>query len=121
MMKLIDGLPADVLGIEAAGKVTHGDYRDVLIPRAEAMIAKGPIKLMYVIGDDVTGFDLEALWDDGMFGATHWRDFSRVAVVTDHPWLRGAVSLFAPLFPSVVRRFDIADLPAARAWMAQPS
>jgi hypothetical protein len=95
MMTVIDGLPADVLGIATSGKVTHSDYRDVLIPGAEAMMAKGPIKMMYVVGADVTGFALEAMWDDGMFGARHWREFSRVAVVTDHAWLRGAVSLFA--------------------------
>lgn len=119
-MTVIDGLPVDVLGIEASGKVTHNEYRDVLIPRAEAMIAKGPIKLMYVIGDDVTGFELEALWDDGVFGATHRRDVSRVAFVTDHAWLRGAASVFAPLFPAEIRLYKIADLPAARAWIAQP-
>lgn len=120
MMTLIDGLPPDVLGIEASGKVTHRDYRDVLIPRAEAMIAKGPIKMVYVVGNDVTGFELEALWDDGAFGAKHWRDFSRVAMVTDHVWLRGAVGLFAPLFPSEVRLFNVADLAAAKGWIARP-
>ncbi|MEO7085759.1 MAG: STAS/SEC14 domain-containing protein [Gemmatimonadaceae bacterium] len=120
MMRLIEGLPADVLGIEATGKVTHSDYRDVLIPRAEAMIGKGPIKMVYVIGSDVTGFELEAMWDDGMFGVKHWRDFSRVAVVTDHAWVRGAVSLFSPLFPSDVRLFAVADLPAAKTWVSRP-
>ncbi|CAN5597926.1 STAS/SEC14 domain-containing protein [soil metagenome] len=120
MMTLIEGLPADVLGIAASGKVTHSDYRDVLIPSAEAMMAKGPIKMVYVIGADVTGFELEAMWDDGAFGARHWRDFSRVAVVTDHAWLRGTVSLFAPLFPSEVRLFTVADLPAANAWISRP-
>ncbi len=28
MFQLIEGLPSDVLGIEASGKVTHEDYRD---------------------------------------------------------------------------------------------
>jgi hypothetical protein len=33
-------LPADVLGVEARGKVTHEDYQRVLIPTAEAMMLK---------------------------------------------------------------------------------
>ncbi|MEP6622491.1 MAG: STAS/SEC14 domain-containing protein [bacterium] len=83
------------------------------------MMAKGPIKMMYVVGADVTGFALEAMWDDGMFGARHWRDFSRVAVVTDQAWLRGAVSLFAPFLPSEVRLFTVGDLPAATVWISR--
>ena len=46
MFKLIEDLPPGVLGIEATGKVTHEDYQNILIPRAEAMIAKGPAKLL---------------------------------------------------------------------------
>ena len=76
MFKIIEGLPQDVLAIEASGKVTHDDYRNTLIPKAEAMIAKGPIKMLYVIGKDFAGFELEALWDDGAFGLKHWHDFS---------------------------------------------
>ena len=42
MFKFIEGLPEDVMAIEATGKITHGDYHNTLIPKAEAMIAKGP-------------------------------------------------------------------------------
>ena len=37
MFRLIEGLRRDVLGIEASGAGTREDYRDTLIPRAEAM------------------------------------------------------------------------------------
>ena len=30
MFKLIEGLPPNVLAVEATGKVTHEDYRDIL-------------------------------------------------------------------------------------------
>ena len=62
MLIILEGLPPDVLGVEAVGKVTHEDYRKVLIPRAEAMMAKGPIKMIYVVGKEFTGYELEALW-----------------------------------------------------------
>ena len=32
------------------------------------MMAKGPIRMLYVIGEDFTGFEPEALWDDSVFG-----------------------------------------------------
>ncbi len=120
MLTLIDGLPADVLGVEVSGKVTHRDYRDVLIPRAEAMLMHGPMKMLYVADNDLAGFELEALWDDAAFGVKHWRGLARVAVVADHTWLRGAFSLFAPLFPGEARLFALADLAAAKDWIASP-
>ena len=117
MLKLIEDLPPTVLGIEASGKVTHEDYQNILIPNAETMMAKGPIKMLYVIGDDFTGYELEALWDDGAFGVKHWHDFSRIAVVADHVWLRAAVGLFKPFFPHEVRLYRLSDLAAAKAWL----
>ena len=118
MFKFIEGLPPDVIAIEASGKITHEDYRDMLIPRAEAMMAKGPIKMLYVIGTDFTGYELEAVLDDSAFGFRHWRDFSRVAVVTDHAWMSAMINMFKPFFHGEVRLFSLAELPAAKDWIS---
>lgn len=119
MLKFIEGMPPDVLAIEAVGKVTHEDYRTFLIPKAEAMMARGPIKMIYVIGKEFTGYELEALWDDGAFGIRHWREFKRVAVVTDQAWMRAAVSMFAPFIPAEVRLFNLSEFPAAKDWITE--
>ncbi len=119
MFTFIEGLPSDVLAIEASGKVTHDDYRNTLIPNADAMIARGPIKMLSVIGTDFTGFELEALWDDTVFGLKHWHDFSHIAVVTDHGWLNALVNMFKPFFRGEVRLFRLAELPAAKDWITK--
>lgn len=118
MLELIEDLPEDVLGIEAKGKVTHADYRDVLIPKVETMMAKGPVKILYVIGPDSEGFELEAMWDDASLGMRHLGDFGRIAVVTDASWMRAAISMFAPLFGAKFQLFKVSDLPAAKTWIA---
>jgi len=117
MFRFIDGLPSNVLAFEAIGEITHKDYHDALIPKAEAMMANGPVKMMYVVGAAFTDFDLEALWDDGAFGLRHWREFSHIAVVTDHAWLRAMVSMFSPLMPGEVRLFRLSALPLAKDWI----
>ena len=117
MLRIIEGMPPDVLAIEAVGTVTHRDYRTTLIPKAEAMMAKGPIKMLYVIGKEFTGYALEALWDDGAFGIKHRREFKRIAVVTDQAWMRASISMFAPFFPAEVRLFDLSELSAAKDWV----
>jgi hypothetical protein len=117
MFKFIEGLPLDVLAIEAIGTVTSEDYRHTLVPAAEAMIAKGPIRMIYVIGKEFKGFELEALCADGAFGFKHLHDFSRVAVVTDHVWMGAAVNMFKPFFHAEVRLFGLSELPAAKDWI----
>ena len=117
MFRFIAGMPPNVLAIEASGKVTHEDYRNTLIPKVEAMLAMGPIRMLYVIGKEFTGFELEALWDDGNLGLEHWHDFSHIAVVADQVWLRAAVSMFMPLFHGEVRTFGLSQLPAAKDWI----
>jgi hypothetical protein len=121
MLKFIGGLAPGALGIEAVGTVTHEDYRDVLIPKAEAMMGKGPIKMLYVLGKDFAGFELEALADDSAFGLKHWHDFSQIAVVTDHDWLNAVISMFKPFFHGQVRLFKLANLPAAKDWITAVS
>jgi hypothetical protein len=117
MFKLIEGLPPDVLAIEASRKVTNKDYRETLIPKAAAMLAKGPIRMLYVIGANFMGFELEALWDDSAFGFRHWHDFRRIAFVNDHAWLNATINMFKPFFLGEVRLFKVAELPAAKDWI----
>jgi hypothetical protein len=121
MFRIIEGLPPDVLGVEASGRVTHEDYRDVLIPKLEALLARGPAEMLYAIGEDFTGFDLEAMWDDAALGFTHWRDFRRVAVVADQTWLRAAASMFKPFFPCEMRLFTRSQMNAAKDWISHPA
>ena len=119
MLKVIEGLPPDILGIDASGKVTHDDYRTVLIPGAEAKMAAGPVKMLFVAGPEFTGYELEALWDDAAFGMKHWHQFTRIAVVTNTAWLRATVTMFSPLFPGRVRLFRSSDLATAKVWIEQ--
>jgi hypothetical protein len=118
MLKFIGEMPPDVLAIEAVGQVTHEDYRDRLIPKAEAMMGHGPIKLLYLIGPAFSGFELGALVDDGRFGLQHWHDFSHIAVVSDHAWMKAMIVMFRPFFHGEVRLFSLAELAAAKDWIA---
>lgn len=119
MMKLLENMPAGVLGVEGSGTVTHEDYRDVLIPAAEKLLQKGSVKMLYVLGADFKGYALGALWDDTAFGLRNWKQFSHIAFVSDHEWLKGAVSMFTPFFPGEVKLFSLAERDKAAEWIAQ--
>lgn len=117
MLKLMDGMAPDVLAVEAIGRVTDEDDRITLIPVAEQMMSKGPIRMLYVVGSEADGFEAGALWDDAAFGLKHGHDFSEIAVVTDQHWLKAAIGMFTPFIRAQVRLFDVADLGEAKAWI----
>jgi hypothetical protein len=119
MINFLKGLPLNVLAVEATGQVTHEDYRDRLIPKAEAMLGHGPIRMLYVIGPEFTGFDIGAIVDDGIFGMRHSHDFVRIAVVTDLAWPKTAIAMFQPFLPPEFRAFSLAALDSAKDWSVE--
>jgi SpoIIAA-like len=121
MLKLIETLPGPVLAVEAAGKVTADDYRTVLVPAAEKLIAEHPrIRLLYVLGRDFDGFSGGAAWEDAKLGLGHFTAFERVAVVTDVDWVKTMVKAFGFAMPGEVATFGLDELDAAREWIAAP-
>ncbi len=120
MIEIIPGLPGGVLGFRAGGQVTAADYERVLIPAVEAAFELHPkLRLLYQIGNDFTGFDVGAMWDDARVGLRHLSGWERVAVVTDVVWIRASMALFALAMPGKVRMFDTRDFDAATAWIVR--
>jgi len=117
MFSFMDDLPPNILGVISEGKITHEDYSDRLIPRVEAMLAKGPIRALVVMRNDIGDYSLEAMWDDQKFGFKHWGDLSHIAIVTDHAWVRVMATLFAPLYPARMKLFGLDEVEAAKAWI----
>ena len=118
MLERIMGLPDNVLGIDAKGEVTGADYESVLIPAVEEMLAhREKFRLLYRLGNEFTGFDARALWDDAMVGIRHFTACERIAVVTDLVWLRTAIKIFGIAMPGEVRVFSNTDLTQARQWL----
>lgn len=119
MFMIIEGLPDDVVGVEAAGRVTKEDYRKTLVPEVRRKLAaRDSLRLLFVAGKKFKGYETAAVWKDMTFGLRHWHDFSRIAVVTDSGWLRTAAHVFAPFFPGAIRVFPLNRIAAAKKWIA---
>jgi len=115
-----DSFPADVIAVTAHGHITRQDYERDLIPKVlDRIRAEGRVKLLYEIGPDFSGFSAGAAWDDAKLGFLHLADFARVAVVTDHEWMRLGTKIFAPLIPCPVRLFHVSEREAAKAWIEE--
>ena len=72
MLKILEGLPNNVLGVSGEGKITGKDYETVLIPAiAEKLKANKKLRMLYHLGINFTGFDLSAMLDDAKMGMKH--------------------------------------------------
>ena len=75
--------------------------------------------MLYQIGPEFETFTPGAVWSDTRLGTANLARFSKVALVTDIPWMQGAIRVFAPLVPGEVRVFADRELAAAKAWIAE--
>ncbi len=120
MIKLLSGMPAGVLGLEAIDDVEEEDYRDVVVPAVNAAIAEhGKVRLVYVLGPEFDEYEEEAAWEDLKLGVRHPASFERIAIVTDARWAPQAIKIFSILWPGQARAFPLAELEAAKRWAAE--
>jgi hypothetical protein len=120
MVEQIHDLPDNVLGFTATGKVTAKDYESVVIPAVEALFArKIKVRFLYHLGEQFSGFEAAAIWDDTKLGLKHLSGWERVAVVSDVEWVRAAVKIFGITIPGEVRVFHNRELAAAREWITE--
>ena len=120
MVEKISDLPANVLGFTASGTVTANDYESVIIPAVESLFSRQrKVRFLYHLGEDFSGFEAGAMWDDAKLGLKHLAGWERVAVVSDVEWIRGAIRLFGFAIPGHVRVFRNHELIAAKAWISE--
>jgi len=100
LLEKISDVPDSVLGFRASGELTGEDYRNVLVPAVEAALQSlDKLRLLYLLGDDVTGLSAGAAWQDTKVGMEHVTRWEKIAVVTDKDWLRHSVDIFGYLIP----------------------
>jgi hypothetical protein len=122
MLKKMDGLSTNVIGISAEGTVTRSDYESTLIPLLDAEYDSGHrIRFLYLTGPTFTGFTPGAAWDDFKVGMKYLRIFERCAIVSDVEWIRKASQAFGSFIPCPTRVFGIAELENAKTWLASPT
>jgi len=114
MLELIDGLPKNVIGIVATGRVTVRDCQDVLLPAIKRVRKRhDKIRLYYELNSRFPG----SSWDDLDLGLEHASCCERVAIVTDISWVGLTVKAVRFLIPSQIRVFPTILAEEGRAWI----
>lgn len=120
MLKLLEGLPDNVLGVSAEGKITGTDYETVLIPAIEKKLKEHKkIRMIYDLGSSFTGFDLSAMLDDAKMGMKHLSAWDRIALVSDHEMINTFAKFFGHMISCELRIFKNSELEEAKKWISE--
>lgn len=82
MIEVLPQSEGNLLVIKATEKLTNNDYKEVMIPRLEAIIREyGRARFIMDLSTNFHGWEISAAWDDVRFGVSHRNSFERMAVV----------------------------------------
>ncbi len=120
---MIEKLPksqGNILGLRASGKLTDGDYKDVLVPCIEAIVKEyGKICFLFYLDEGFEGWEPRAMWDDFKVGLGKLKDdFEKFALVGGPKWVQWAMKLDNYLMHGEVKTFPVDQLQEAWDWIA---
>ena len=118
MIRMIEGLPDNVVAVSGVGEVSSADYTSTLDPAIDAALEKyDKIRLLYVLGEEFTGYGDGAAWEDVKLGVTTFNSYERMAIVTDSESVRRTIKAFGWLIPGDVQVFHLDGIVAATVWI----
>ena len=121
MIERIDDMPDGVLGLRAGGKLSKGDYTEVLEPTLRQGVESGELRLVFVL-TDFDGLEPGAWIEDMKTGLNAWvrhhSAWKRFALVTDVEWIAKAMRVFAWMAPGEARTFSLGEVEEAKGWVA---
>jgi hypothetical protein len=115
MIQVVEGLPDNIVGIVAKGRLTNNDCDTVLKPLFEAS-RKRHEKVRLITRSAVASPG--AAWGNLRLAIENAPQWERVAVVTDDSWLRETINALRFLIRAEVRVFSKRDACQGRAWIS---
>ena len=115
MLRVIDGLPDNVVGLVAKGPVTAEECDRVLTSIVNSL-QHDKARLYYEIGSRVP----DKRWDDLRIGVERIPQWERVALVTDIGWIRQTVKALGFLLGGEIRVFTTSEAGDGLAWIRSP-
>ena len=93
-----------VLTITASEVLTKKDY-DRLLPELEKLLDNHGRLRFFIKLENLSGFDMEALWEDIKFDYKHKNQYGRTAIVGDKKWEEWGAKISKMFFDSEMKFF----------------
>lgn len=118
MIEIMPESHDNILGMQASGKLTDADYKDVLIPRLEDLVDEHEdARFLYYLDEGFEGWEPGAAWDDAKLGIKLQKGLERMALVGGPKWAQWGMKLDNHLTRAEVKTFPIDELQDAWDWI----
>ena len=118
MIEIMPETAGKTLVVKAKGMLTSEDYEKIFIPQLKQLIDQfGKIRVLLYLDENFTGWELDAAWDDAVFGLQHRHDFEKVAIVSDQQWVAWATKVGSYFMDGQVATYKISEFQDAIIWI----
>ena len=115
MLDIAMDLDAGFLELTVDGAISDADYQQAVDAVSLLLARHKKINIVEVVKD--IGWVDPGVWlKDLAFHLTHRSFMRRAAIVSDKGWMGPLTNLVAPLYPTSIRNFKLAEIEAARRW-----
>ena len=120
MIKIMPESKGNILIVRAEGKLTDNDYKNVFIPKMKEIIKKyGSIRLLLDMGDEFSGWEGSALWDDLHFGIENKDSFQKMGVIANPKWVSIGMKLLPFVINGEIINFTTKEREKAMKWVKE--
>ncbi len=77
------------------------------------------LNVLCLLGENFKGFKLGALKEDLEIGIKYFKDWKKIAFLSDKEWMKHTVKAFGFLVPAKVRTFENKEMEAAIKWLPE--
>ena len=120
MIQILDSGSEGIIAVKMSGKLHEEDYR-TFIPLVEGALKSHENVSLLAQFENFEGWDLAAAWEDLKFGAQHYNDFERIALVGENQWQEWMAKVCKPFTRATVKYFSAKQSDEALAWLRESS
>lgn len=116
----LDTKNKNLVGFKALGEVNADDFKQIVIPQAEAFVAKtGKLNYLLQIETDLDNFSAGAWLQDAILGLKVFTKWNRAAIVTDSEGIKSFTEFFSKVMIGEFKCFPHEELDDAIAWVSE--
>lgn len=114
--------PTDVVAFRATGEVTKEDYKSLVDPAVEKLVARiNEINFLLFLDTDVKNFTLGAWMEDAMLGLKNFGKWNKAAIVSDSEQVIDFTNKFGYIVPGEFHGFKKEAFDEALEWVGETS
>jgi hypothetical protein len=121
MVELLNDFPPHVAAYVARDKVHKQEYEKLVMKRvAEIAERYGAINFLVKLETEVDNYALATFVDYLKMTVEHFKQWNKMAIVSDEKWIRLVYDALSPLLHGSVKTYALHEYEAARHWVSEP-